>query len=236
MELAVVIPTLNAERDLARLLGALGDAPDRVVVSDGGSQDGTLRAALRRGALISMGGPGRGHQLRRGCDFALRTLGDDAWILALHADTRLPDGWHDTVRGYMAEGSARAAHFRYGADGNRVERAVLGAMVRLREIAWGLPYGDQGLLISARLYREIGGYHDMVLFEDVDIVTRLRRHHGRLARLPGEVSTDISAYRREGLLRRGVRNLRLLSAYRSGEDVDALAERYRTRTRLLQDG
>ena len=153
----------------------------------------------------------------------------------MHADTRLPDGWHDMVRDHAAERPDRAAHFRYGADGNRTERAVLGAMVRLREVAWGLPYGDQGLLISARLYREIGGYHDMTLFEDVDIVTRLRRHHGRLARLPGEVRTDITAYRREGLWRRGVRNLRLLSSYRAGEDVDALAERYRTRTRLLQD-
>ena len=228
MELAVVIPTLNVENPLGRLLKQI-EGVERVVVADGGSEDGTLRVALRAGAVVASGSTGRGQQLHRGCTFALDTMGDDAWLLVLHADTVLPEDWREFVETHAREAPDRAAHFAYGADGNWWERAVLENAVRLRELAWGLPYGDQGLLLSGQLYREVGGYHAMSLFEDVDMVTRLKRHHGRLAKLDGAVSTDISAYRREGLFRRGVRNLALLQAYRHGESVDVLAERYRAR-------
>ena len=34
----------------------------------------------------------------------------------------------------------------------------------------GLPYGDQGLLISRALYDEVGGYPDVPLMEDVMLV------------------------------------------------------------------
>jgi hypothetical protein len=34
----------------------------------------------------------------------------------------------------------------------------------------GLPYGDQGLLISRKLYDEVGGLLDVPLMEDVMIV------------------------------------------------------------------
>ena len=228
MELAVVIPTLNAEAPLGRLLKQVAGA-HRVVVADGGSEDGTLRVALRTGAVVASGIAGRGQQLRRGCTFALETMGEDAWLLAIHADTVLPENWRDLAETHAREAPDRAAHFAYRADGNWWERAVLENAVRLRELAWGLPYGDQGLFLSGRLYREIGGYHAMSLFEDVDMVTRLKRHHGRLAKLDGAVTTDISAYRREGLFRRGARNLALLEAYRHGESVEVLAERYRKR-------
>ena len=228
MELAVVIPTLNAEVPLGRLLRQV-EGVGRIVVADGGSEDGTLRVALRAGAVVASGSVGRGQQLRRGCAFALETAGEDAWLLVLHADAVLPEDWRELVEAHAREAPERAAHFAYGADGNWWERLVLENAVRLRELAWGLPYGDQGLLLSGRLYREVGGYHAMGLFEDVDMVTRLRRHHGRLVKLGGAVRTDISAYRREGLFRRGLRNLALLEAYRHGESVEVLAERYRKR-------
>ena len=228
MELAVVIPTLNTATPLGRVLKQVTGV-DRVVVADGGSEDGTLRVALRAGAVVASGSAGRGQQLHRGCTFALDTMGEDAWLLVFHADTVLPANWRELAKAHIREAPDRAAHFAYGADGSWWERAVLENAVRLRELAWGLPYGDQGLLLSGQLYREVGGYHAMSLFEDVDMVTRLKRHHGRLARLDGAVATDISAYRREGLFRRSVRNLALLQAYRHGESVEELAERYRTR-------
>ena len=229
MQLAVVIPTLNAEGPLGRVLKQVAGV-GRVVVADGGSEDGTLRVALRAGAVVASGSAGRGQQLRRGCAFALDPMDEDAaWLLVLHADTVLPENWQALVELHVREAPDRAAYFGYRADGEWWERLVLENAVRLRELAWGLPYGDQGLLVSAALFREVGGFHAMSLFEDVDIVTRLKRHHGRLAKLGGAVTTDISLYRREGLFRRGARNLALLRAYRHGENPEELAKRYRAR-------
>ena len=52
-ELVVVIPALNAEAGVRSLLKQLGREPARVVVADGGSEDGTLRVAVRAGAVVA---------------------------------------------------------------------------------------------------------------------------------------------------------------------------------------
>jgi glycosyltransferase involved in cell wall biosynthesis len=67
---AVVVPTLDEERTISSCLRRLRMTPGvSVVVSDGGSTDGTLRVAAgeRPDAIIVTGPPGRGGQLRRGC-------------------------------------------------------------------------------------------------------------------------------------------------------------------------
>jgi hypothetical protein len=52
---------------------------------------------------------------------------------------------------------------------------VVEKVVALRCLVAVLPYGDQGLLISRRLYDELGGYGGQVLMEDVDLVRRIGR-------------------------------------------------------------
>ena len=66
---------------------------DEVVVSDGGSGDGTLEVARGLGARVVCGPPGRGGQLNRGAAAAAADL-----LLFLHADTRLPPGGAAAVR------------------------------------------------------------------------------------------------------------------------------------------
>src|SRR5574342_590131 len=60
MRLAIVVPTLNEESTLSRNLPAALAAADEVVVSDGGSRDGTVGIAQRLGARVVSGPPGRG--------------------------------------------------------------------------------------------------------------------------------------------------------------------------------
>jgi hypothetical protein len=67
-----------------------------------------------------------------------------------------------------------------------------------------LPYGDQGLLIHRQLYAEIGGYREIVLMEDVDIIRRLGR--SRLIRFDVDAVTDAGRYLRAGYGRRMLRN------------------------------
>jgi hypothetical protein len=81
----------------------------------------------------------------------------------------------------------------------------------MRGTIFGLPYGDQGLLISKRLYNNIGGFKPISLMEDVDIVRRLGRR--RIAFLRSEATTSASRYRSESYLRRTLRNLACLSLY-----------------------
>jgi hypothetical protein len=87
----------------------------------------------------------------------------------------------------------------------------------------GLPYGDQGLLISRPLYDAVGGFADMPLMEDVDMARRLK---GRLTLLNAHVITAADRYRRDGYARRLLKNWGCMTRYLLGASPDALRDRY----------
>lgn len=222
--LSVVIPTLNVVGRLGSCLAHLGaemreELAGEVVVADGGSRDGTLEVAQAAGTRVLTLAPGRGAQLAAGCAAA---TGD--WLLILHADTRLQPGWGAAARRHMAERPGHAGWFRYALDDAAPVARLWETGVALRSRLFGLPYGDQGLLLSRTLYDAVGGYRPLPLMEDVDLVRRIGR--GRLAPIGATAVTSADRHRREGYWRRGWRNTRLLARYLAGADPAELARAY----------
>jgi len=220
--LSVIIPTLDAGQALPACLAALFEGLHagiirEVIVTDGGSRDATRRIAEAAGAVIVTGPASRGGQLRRGAAAA-----GGAWLLILHADTVLPEGWAGAVAARMETGGAAA--FRLGFDAGGMAARLVAGWANLRTVAFGLPYGDQALLVSRRDYEAAGGYRDIPLMEDVALARALGV---RIALLPLAVTTSAARYRRDGWLRRGGRNLWLLARYLAGADPERLAARYR---------
>lgn len=214
--LSVVIPTLNAATALPACLAALEPAREtglvgEIVVSDGGSGDGTPALAETTGAMVVSGPAGRGGQLQRG---AVTATGE--WLLFLHADTQLAEDWLFAVEDFMADQAnrRRAAYFRFRLDDDSLAARRLQRLVAWRNRRLGLPYGDQGLLISRLFYGEVGGYRTLPLMEDVDLVRRIGRR--RLVCLQVEAVTSAERYRRDGYIARPVRNFICLALYRLG--------------------
>ncbi|MEL6453011.1 MAG: glycosyltransferase [Pseudomonadota bacterium] len=185
-----------------------------LIVTDGGSTDETLTLADAWGAEIVQGAPSRGGQLRRGCDAA-----KGAWLLVLHADTVLSPGWTNAVVDHLRGSKAGYFKLRFDKGGRPVA-----AWANLRARLFGLPYGDQGLLIRRTAYARAGGYPDIPLMEDVALVRALR---GQLVALDAVAVTSAAKYRRQGWLRRGARNLWTLVRYFAGADAHGLARAYR---------
>jgi rSAM/selenodomain-associated transferase 2 len=223
--LSIVIPTLNSERTLgatveALVPGALSGLVSQLVISDGGSSDATLAIADAVGAEVVTGTAGRGLQLARGGQAAR-----GRWLLFLHADTVLAPGWTDKTRHFIEAGEARAACFRYRLDDRRLRARAVETIVGLRCWLFVLPYGDQGLLISRRLYDQLGGYQPMPLMEDVDLVRRIGRR--RLSVLDHDAVTSAARYARDGYLRRTTRNLACLGLWYAGMAPERIARIYR---------
>lgn len=217
--LSVVVPALNAERRLGACLDAVKDA-DELVVVDGGSSDYTIEVAERREAKLLWAATGRGHQLSAGADEA-----EGDWLLFLHADTILSEGWRAEADRHMATSPGAAACFRFRLDSPAWQARLIERGVAARVRLLGLPYGDQGLLISRALYDELGGYNLLPLFEDVDLVRRLGPSRIRL--LKADAATSAERWLRDGWFRRSAANLRLLALYRLGMSADRLAKLYR---------
>ncbi|MDE4191020.1 TIGR04283 family arsenosugar biosynthesis glycosyltransferase [Phaeobacter gallaeciensis] len=221
--ISIVIPTLNSEAELPGCLEALMEGLAsglirELVISDGGSQDHTATIAEEVGAELLSGAPSRGGQLRRGCEAA---QGD--WLLILHADTRLSAGWSDAVSRHLEQGEGRPGYFRLAFRARGLRPALVAGWANLRARLFGLPYGDQGLLVHRSDYEALGGYPDQPLMEDVALSLRLKG----LVEIPVQAQTSAARYERDGWLRRGARNLWTLARYALGVSPERLARAYR---------
>jgi len=223
--ISVIVPTLDAEPALKGCFNALLEGLDQglireLIVSDGGSSDATGAVAQAWGAEVIHGAASRGGQLRRGVAAA-----QGEWFLILHADTVLEKGWAEAVAAHL-ESSTDAGWFRLAFDAKGLAPMLVAGWANLRS-HFGLPYGDQGLLVPRDLYLEVGGYSDQPLMEDVDLARRLR---GRLQALDAKAVTSASKYRRDGWLRRGARNLWTLLRYAAGTPAERLVQSYNRQT------
>ena len=210
--ISVVIPTLNAGRQLPRCFDSLIPAAVRgvvreVIVADSGSTDDTLSIADAAGAhIIEARAKCRSARLKAGAAAAR-----SEWLLFLHPETALEAGWESEAESFIALAMPerpRAAVFCFALEdfGGEARRAE--TFAALRGHLLGLAEGGQGLLIPKRLYNRLGGYGDLAGMEDVDLVRRIGRR--RLVRFRARAVNLPSP--RQGVLRGAL--LSLLHALR----------------------
>lgn len=229
--ISVVIPTLNAGDRLPECLNALiGPAVDglvrEVILVDCGSTDNTIAIAEAAGARVIEACQGRGFQLHAGGKNARSD-----WLMFLHGDTVLEKDWAHQARRFIdaqSPSDEKAGVFTLGFDKRGLAPTLVatGAMIRTR--LFNMPFGDQGLLISRRLYDAIGGYGEMILFEDVDIVERIKAHCKGVPFhiMSAKALTSAERYERDGYLRRVLSNFFLQVRYRLGASPEKLANDY----------
>ena len=219
-QLCVIIPVLDCQGDLANALAKIPRTGELIVV-DGGSNDQSADIALSSGATLVRTHAGRGHQMRIGAHRA-----SSPWLLFLHADTRVDEGGWQSVWEYIADqrSAERAATFRFALDDHswQARLVALGVGARVRMLA--LPYGDQGLLIHRSLYDRVGGFADLPIMEDVDLVRRLGRR--RLARLRGTAVTSAQRWHRRGWVGQSALNLLCLARFVLGASPQSIAKLY----------
>ena len=218
----IVIPTLNAGPTLGHALAALpthAGLAFSTTVCDGGSRDDTVGIARRAGAAVVTAPAGRGGQLAAGA-----AAGCAPWLLFLHADARLGDGAGAVIARFVASVAGKAGYFRLRFDAVEAGARRVERLAAWRCRTFGLPYGDQGLLISRAHYERLGGFRPLPLMEDVDLVRRIGRND--LVPLEADAITSAARYQRDGWWLRPLRNLSCLSLYFAGVPPQTLRRLY----------
>lgn len=191
----IIVPVYNEREALPASLEALRPFTQSAALLfvDGGSEDRTVEWLREQGLAVISAEKGRGSQLRAGAMTALLQPGCDVlWFV--HADCRpAADAPAQILQAVEGGAVAGACTVRFwGGFAARVMTGVYAILNRL-----GLFYGDSALFIRAETYRECGGFQPLPLFEDLDLLRRIRaRWPGGFKRIPAEVL--VSSRRFEG--------------------------------------
>jgi rSAM/selenodomain-associated transferase 2/rSAM/selenodomain-associated transferase 1 len=220
--ISVIVPVLNEGAHIRATLASARRGRDvEVIVVDGGSRDGTVALARRAGAPVIRGPACRAVQMNLGAAAA----GGDV-LLFLHGDTQLPEGFDGHVRQALQGPGVAAGAFRLRLDdAGRAVRLAEG-IINWRTHRWRMPYGDQALFLRTELFRRLGGFPEMPIMEDYEMVRRLRRA-GRIVVVGEPVLSSARRWRRLGVARTMLVNWAVVIGYRLGVPAERLAGWYR---------
>lgn len=221
-DLSIIIPLLNEEQTLPQLFDSLEVQTGlccQVIFCDGGSEDNSLsllenyaHSSCHQVVILS-GERGRGRQMNQGASVA-----NSERLLFLHADsfwqqtTLLQDAInHFDELESESRSTPIAAHFSLQFSGSDCHNRFYRYLSEKSQLnRHGTIYGDQGMLLSKKLWHEIGGFSvDVVILEDVLFVEQVAQL-GHWVLLPQLICTSNRRYQHEGRLQRVVRNGLLL--------------------------
>jgi len=219
MKVSVVIPTLDEQETLPAALAAAAEA-DEIIVVDGGSRDATASIAVDYGAQVIACRRGRGRQLECG---ARAAKGDV--LLFVHADTMLPAGFRREIVELIASGHAVWGRFDLRFDRGGPLLRLIARLISLRSRLSRVATGDQAIFARRDAFDAVGGFHEPVLFEDVDLCRRLKRF-GTMGVPRSSVVTSARRWRKHGTWRTTVRMWSLKFLYLCGVPSDWLERHY----------
>ncbi len=192
-----------------------------VIVVDGGSQDGTSQLAESLGVKVLSAPAGRACQMNAGAKAATGDI-----LLFLHADTRLPSGFDNLVRKALFAANTAAGAFEL-----RIDASILGIRLIESGVNWRsrwlqMPYGDQAIFLKTEVFHDIGGFPQLPIMEDFELMRRLKRK-GRIVIVPVPVMTSGRRWQKLGVLKTTLINQLVIVAYLLGVSPERIVRWYR---------
>lgn len=147
-------------------------------------------------------------------------------LFFLHADTFPTPGWSRAILQTLSHEDTAAGFFGYSLNVSNVGLKIIELGVAIRAGVFNLPYGDQGLFLQRSLFETIGGYRELPLMEDIEILQRLRKR-GKIREAPLSVVTSARRFQKNGTLRTFTKDALLSAAFHAKIPAGALARFYR---------
>jgi rSAM/selenodomain-associated transferase 2 len=223
---SIIIPVLHENTVIRETIGRIGSLARgreaEIIIVDGDPAGGTLRTIPDGSVRKLLSKPGRGAQLDRGAGAASGEI-----LIFLHADTKLPPDALIRIGDALRDGTLAGGAFELAIDSPRPVFRLIERAASIRTRLTRIPYGDQAIFLRRSRYRSLGGFRDLPIMEDVDLMRRLKQAGERIAILPERAVTSARRWEREGVVTATLRNWLLVTLFLCGVDAGRLVRWYR---------
>ena len=233
--ISIIIPVLNEAGIIRSTLQKLQRQSNlksfdlEIILVDGGSKDNTVNIARDLGVEVITATGGRSAQMNAGANIAGGNI-----LLFLHVDTQLPPDFDSLVKQALDRPSVIAGAFELAIDGEEKSLRLVEILVKLRSRLFSLPYGDQAIFITKQDFIEVGGFANLPIMEDFELIQRLKRR-GKIAIAPATVTTSGRRWQKLGVGQTTIINQLVIAGYYLGVSPAKLSKFYRDRGRSRGD-
>ena len=220
--ISIIIPVLNEEAALPKCLEACRrqEGPYEVIVVDGGSSDRTADIAISFGARVVRAPKGRASQMNAGARSSAGAI-----LLFLHADCGLSPRSLLEIRKAVRRGAETGAfRLRYDRAG-MLFRLAAGVSDLYCRITGDL-FGDRAIFATRGTFKDLHGFREIALMEDLDFAVRVRRAGLRTVLLSSSVVTSARRFEGVGIVKGGWWAWRLCRAFHRSQSYDARATKF----------
>jgi rSAM/selenodomain-associated transferase 2 len=192
-----------------------------IITVDGSAKGETIHAISNKEVRKIVSEKGRSRQMNKGATIARGDI-----LFFLHADTLLPSDALLAISSVMKRRDFVGGAFDLGIDSHRTVFRLIETAASLRSRITRIPYGDQGIFLRKEYFHAIGGFREIPLMEDVDLMRRIKRAGDKICILPLRVKTSPRRWEKEGIVRCTLRNWALITLYYLGFPPEKLAKHY----------
>jgi rSAM/selenodomain-associated transferase 2 len=225
--ISTILPVLKESERINEVIAHLrelrSDAGMEIIVVDGDPWGGTIKTIRDSEVITAISEKGRACQMNCGTTLATGDI-----LLFLHADTLLPEDALTRIKAAMNDSRFVAGAFDLGIDTEQRIFRITEKYVALRTRLTRVPFGDQAIFIRKNYFDKIGGYKDIPLMEDVEIMRRIRKQGDKIFIIPEKVMTSARRWEKEGILYCAFRNWALQLSYALGVPPERLVKWYKS--------
>ena len=225
-QFSIIIPVFNESRIINTTIVQLAELTFggrfEIIVVDGNPAGNTISVIDHYGIKKIIGSKGRGSQMNTG---AVTAAGDV--LLFLHADTLLCyDALDQIMLAFQQHDIVGGAFDLEITSPNKLFRLIERA-ASIRSRLTRIPYGDQAIFVRKRFFDQIGGFKDIPIMEDVELMQRVKRSGNKIKFIPRKARTAARRWEKEGVIRCTLRNWMLIALYLFGVPPEKLKTWYR---------
>jgi rSAM/selenodomain-associated transferase 2 len=226
IKFSIIVPVFHEGERVNDLIDHLNHLDSKknveIIVVDGAQEKDTLSVIHSNHVVKIFSEKGRAKQMNAGASAARGEI-----LIFLHADTELSFQGLKKINSFIGQRKYVGGAFDLGIKSDKFIFKVIGTLSSLRSRLNRIPFGDQAIFIRREYFNQIGGYKEIPLMEDVELMRSIKKSGDKISIFYDRVMTSPRRWEKEGVIYCTLRNWTLQALYFLGISPDKLARFYK---------